>query len=217
MDTDKLWKVLDSVQAHIRVFDAKAQIVIAVDGVLAGFFGSQTVKIAELIAQLRPASALSVTLAVAAVACIVALGSSLMLAVFTVYPRLHLKQPDSRIFFAHICREFGQDYAKGASAFASMNEEVLASDLSNQIVANSIICSAKAERFRNGLLLMACAVLLWIFTLCFQFAVQHEVTRSASATAPCSLAAGATTEPQVPTVQNVYVGVGPERHTKGNR
>jgi hypothetical protein len=217
MESDKLWKILDSVQAHIRVFDAKAQIVIAVDGVLAGFFGSQTVKIAELIALQRPPSALSLTLAVVGVTCVVALGSSLMFAVFTVYPRLHLKQPDSRIFFAHICRQFGRDYAKGAAAFASLNEEELAADLSNQIVANSIICSTKAQRFRNGLLLMSSAVLLWIVTLFFQFAVQHSVTRSASPAPPCSITAGTTAERQAPAVQNVYVGGGSERPRKDRR
>ena len=211
MESDKLWKILDSVQAHIRVFDAKAQIVIAVDGVLAGFFGTQTVKVAELIAQQRSPSVLSVVLAVVGVACIVTLGSSLLFAVFTVYPRLHLKQPASRIFFAHICKEFGQDYATGGLAFASLTEDELASDLSNQIVANSVICSRKAERFRNGLLLMSCALLLWIVTLFFQFLVQHDVTRSASTASPCPVASATTTDRQVPAVQNIYIGGSQER------
>jgi hypothetical protein len=80
MDADKLWKLLDSVQTQIRVFDTKAQIVIAVNGVLAGFFGSQTSKMAELIAQ-RPGSIWSILLVGSGVVCIGLVLASLLLAV----------------------------------------------------------------------------------------------------------------------------------------
>src|SRR5271166_1312098 len=128
MDVDKLWKVLDSVQAQIRVFDAKAQIVIAIDGVLAGFFGAQTVKIAELLA-LQPSSAISWSLILIGAACLVALASSVMFAVFTVHPRLHLNQPHSRVFFAHLYGEFGRDYTKARQALTSVSDEDLSADL----------------------------------------------------------------------------------------
>jgi hypothetical protein len=180
MDVDKLWKVLDSVQAQIRVFDAKAQIVIAIDGVLAGFFGAQTVKIAELLA-LQPSSAISWSLILIGAACLVALASSMMFAVFTVHPRLHLNQPHSRVFFAHLHGEFGRDYTKARQALTSASDEDLSADLANQVLANSIICSTKAHRFKYALFTMCGAVLLWIATLFFQFIAQHRVTLSVAA------------------------------------
>jgi len=177
MDVDRLWKVLDSVQAQIRVFDAKAQIVIAIDGVLAGFFGSQTVKIAELLAS-HPSSAISLSLILIGAACLLLLASSLMFAVFTVHPRLHLNQPHSRLFFVHLYNECGRDYAKARQLLTSLSDEDLSADLANQVLATSIICSTKSHRFKYGLFAMCGSVILWIATLFFQFAAQHRITTS---------------------------------------
>jgi hypothetical protein len=200
MDVDKLWKVLDSVQGQIRVFDAKAQIVIAIDGVLAGFFGSQTVKIAELLA-LQPSSAISWSLILIGAACLVALASSVMFAVFTVHPRLHLNQPHSRLFFAHLYTEFGRDYAKAREALTSVSDEDLSADLANQILATSVICSKKSHRFKYALFTMCGAVLLWIATLFFQFIAQHRITASAAigAVRYANVTAGANLQPAAAT------------------
>jgi Family of unknown function (DUF5706) len=174
MDCDKLWKVLDSVQAQIRVFDTKAQIVIAIDGVLAGFFGTQTVKMAELIGQ-RPGSIWSILLVAFAVGCIALLLSSLLLAVNTVHPRLHLDQPNSRLFFAHIFQEFKRDYSRAGEVLTSLTVDELGADLANQILVNSIICCTKAKRFKHALYAMSAAVIVWILVLFMQFARQEEV------------------------------------------
>jgi hypothetical protein len=203
MNADRLWKILDSVQAHVRVFDAKAQIVIAIDGILAGFFGSQTVKLVELLGQL-PNSILPVVLVATGVTCLVALGASLLYAVTTVHARLQLKQPNSRIFFAHICQEFGRNYEKARQAFSSADDDELVADVSNQILANSIICSAKAERFRKSLFLMSFAVLFWLATLVVQGLVQHQISVSlATPTRASDMGL------HVPAIQNVYIGCAP--------
>jgi hypothetical protein len=174
MDSDKLWKLLDSVQAQIRVFDTKAQIVIAIDGVLAGFFGTQTAKMAELIGQ-RPGSIWSVLLLVFGAGCIALLLSSLLLAVNTVHPRLHLGQPNSRLFFVHIFHEFKRDYARAGEVLTSLPVEELSADLANQILANSIVCCTKAKRFKHALYAMSAAVIVWIVVLFVQFAVQERI------------------------------------------
>src|SRR6267154_3252286 len=142
MDSDKLWKLLDSVQAQIRVFDTKAQIVIAIDGVLAAFFGTQTSKMAELIGQ-QPNSTFSVFLIVFAVGCIGFLVYSLLFAVATVHPRLHLDQPNSRLFFIHIAQEFKRDYSRAGEVLTSLTPDQLSADLAHQILVNSIICCTK--------------------------------------------------------------------------
>lgn len=216
MDVDKLWKVLDSVQAQIRVFDAKAQIVIAIDGVLAGFFGSQTVKIAELLA-LQPSSAISWPLMLIGATCLVALASSVMFAVFTVHPRLHLNQPHSRLFFAHLYNEFGRDYAKARQALTSVSDEDLSADLANQILATSAICSKKSQRFKYGLFTMGGAVLLWIATLFFQFVAEHRITavNHAIASADANLQRVATQTPTPAATLTPALPAGPNKESRG--
>lgn len=205
MDLDRLWKVLDSVQAQIRVFDAKAQIVIAIDGVLAGFFGSQTIKIAELLAS-QHGTASSVCLVTTLFLCIGLLVISLMLAVSTVHPRLHLDQPHSRLFFAHICSEFKRDYVRAGQVLSSISNDELSADLASQILANSIICETKAKRFKHALLSMSGAVLVWIAILFFQFIVQEEAVLRAhqpDSNPKVGQTLGSRTG-EVPAVQNNY-------------
>jgi hypothetical protein len=203
MDVDRLWKVLDAVQAQIRVFDTKAQIVIAIDGVLAGFFGSQTVKIAELSA-LQPSSVVSRALVLIGAACLLLLASSVMFAVFTVHPRLHLNQPRSRLFFVHIYDECGRDYSKARQVLTSLSDEDLSADLANQVLATSIICNTKSHRFKYGLFAMCGSVILWIAILFFQFVAQHRITASVTG-APvsrASIGADPATRPSLPSTQS---------------
>lgn len=193
--------MLDSVQAQIRVFDTKAQIVIAIDGVLAGFFGTQTAKMAELVGQ-RPGSTWSILLVVFGAGCIALLLSSLLLAVSTVHPRLHLDQPNSRLFFAHIFQEFNRDYSRTGEVLTSLTVEELNADLASQILVNSIICCTKAKRFKHALYAMSAAVIIWTFVLAMQFARQEEVV---TGVAPDSQSLSTPVKADAhPTVQNVY-------------
>ena len=174
MDVDKLWKLLDSVQSQIRVFDTKAQLVIAIGGLLAGFFGTQTGKMAELIGQ-RPGSLWSILLTAAGVTCVCLVLCSLLLAVSTVHPRLSLGQPNSRLFFMHIAGEFKENYSHAADVLTALTPEQLSRDLSNQILANSVICCTKAKRFKHALFTLSVAVIVWVFVLFIQFADQEEL------------------------------------------
>jgi Pycsar effector protein len=201
MDSDKLWKLLDSVQAQIRVFDTKAQIVIAVDGVLAGFFGTQTSKMAELIGQ-QPSSIFSILLIVFGVGCIGFVLYSLLFAVATVHPRLHLDQPNSRLFFVHIAQEFKRDYSRAGDVLMGLTLDELSVDLAHQILVNSIICCTKAKRFKHALLAMSAAVIVWVLVLFMQFARQEEaVLGIAPVPQSRSMPNNADTRP---TVQNLY-------------
>jgi len=211
MDSDKLWKLLDSVQAQIRVFDTKAQIVIAIDGVLAGFFGTQTAKMAELIGQ-QPSSIFSVFLIVFGVGCIGFLLYSLMFAVATIHPRLHLDQPHSRLFFVHISQEFKRDYSRAAEVLTSLTPEELSADLAHQILVNSIICCTKAKRFKHALLAMSAAVIVWVLVLFMQFARQEEAVVSIT---PVSQSRSMSNSSDArPTVQNLYF-CPPEGQSRG--
>src|SRR5438309_5838310 len=48
MEKEELWKLLDSLQGHIRAFDTKAQVALALDSLLAGLIGTEVAKSIEL-------------------------------------------------------------------------------------------------------------------------------------------------------------------------
>jgi hypothetical protein len=204
MDTDKLWKLLDSVQAQIRVFDTKAQIVIAIDGVLAGYFGTQITRMAELIGQ-QPGSILHTFLGVFDALCIVLLLSSLLLAITTVHPRLHLEQPNSRLFFVHISQEFKRDYTRAGKVLTSLTVDELDADLASQILVNSIICCTKAKRFKHALYAMSSALVIWILVLYIQLIT--------GITTVSQLSPAQTKENLGSTTQNVYF-CGPDESSR---
>lgn len=174
MDLQQLWRVLDGIQSQIRAYDTKAQIVIGIDAVLAAFFGSQTTGVAGAVAH-SSAPAKGIVLLAAGISCLVALSVSLGYAIFTVYPRLRLRQPESMVFFDHIARRFGRSYESVQKAYASIGEDQFRDDLSSQILANSIVCSRKAARFHLALFTMSSALGCWIVTVCMYFLVQRSI------------------------------------------
>ena len=179
MDTDKLWKILDGVQAQIRAYDTKAQIVVGIDAALLGFLSTQAGAMATAVAT-RGFHVSTISLIATGVACLVLLLVSLAHAILTVYPRLKLGQPRSRIFFVHLAEDFGRDYAAARQDLVAMNDEALQNDVANQIQANSLVCQAKSNRFAVGLLTMAMGLVLWCSTLVLHFSVQHLVASPGS-------------------------------------
>ena len=170
MTSDRLWTILEGIQSHIRAFDSKAQIIIGIDGGIAGFLTNQLLKSGEAWKQSNTciSGVLCIELQSAALfATVVSLG----FAVFTIHPRLRLNQPHSRTFFAHIAEEFGNDYANAAKTFVGMTDDDLDEDIAAQILANSKICARKATLFKYTLFLAAAAIVLWIGSLPFCFHV----------------------------------------------
>lgn len=174
MLAEQIWKVLDGVQAQIRAYDTKAQIVIGIDGGLAGFLATQIGTIATAAGAVWPqAKAMVLILSVAG--CLILLAVSLAYATFTVYPRLKLSQPKSLVFFDHIAKAFDHNYANARETYANRTEEEHRDDLSNQILANSIVSSRKAERFHIALITMWCALFCWFGTIVLLFNVQRYI------------------------------------------
>jgi hypothetical protein len=181
MLVEQLWKVLDGVQSQIRAYDSKAQIVIGIDGGLAGFLATQISTIATAAVAVWP-QAKAVALVLSVVACLVLLAISLGYATFTVYPRLKLNQPSSLVFFDHIAKAFNHNYAKARESYANRTEEEHRDDLSSQILANSIVSSRKAARFHIALIMMWCALFCWFASIVLLFNVQRYVAAYGSGT-----------------------------------
>jgi hypothetical protein len=183
VNTDRLWKILDAIQAQIRAFDTKAQIVIGINGILAGFFGANAGKLGESLSHASPTRT-SCFLIASAFLTLLFMLTSIIIAVFTIHPRLHLNQPNSHLFFAHIFCEFGNDYERMRQSFSCITEPDHRADLENQILAVSRICCKKAQLFKFALFTMAFGLGLWVVTLGLQFRVAQYVPPSPG-TATC--------------------------------
>jgi hypothetical protein len=173
MNADRLWKILDAIQGQIRAFDTKAQIVIGINGILAGFFGASAGKLGETFAA-AAGTWLSPWIIVFAVLTLLFMLGSILIAVFTIHPRLHLNQPQSRIFFAHISNEFGADYPRMRQSYECLTEHEHQADLENQILTVSTICCKKARLFKYALFSMAIALIAWVGMLGMQSRVAQN-------------------------------------------
>jgi hypothetical protein len=163
MTTDQLWKLLEATQAQIRAFDTKAQIVLGIDSVLAGFLGSQLLKAAEFSVKVEGKSiTLLWILSISALATTLI---SLAFAAFTIHPMLKLDQPQSHLFFSHLVELYGRNFNKASEELQDHGEEALRKDLGTQIQTTAVICDIKAARFRKSITLMACSLALYSITL----------------------------------------------------
>ena|SRR5437016_6258655 len=166
MDRTTLLYILDSIQTQIRFFDMKAQLVLATDGVLAGFLGLQTPRVAAAIRS-EHWSASTFPLLVTFAGCCAMLLFSLYQGFRTVRPRVKLSQPESRIFFDHIAKQYGSDYSRIAEEYLRIPDEELQRDAATQILATSKLCSAKLHDLTLAADYLLVALLFWLATLLF--------------------------------------------------
>ena len=170
MKVEQLLRILDGIQNQIRFLDTKAQIVLGIDGVLAGFVGLHTKTIALAISD-KCLSWPNIGLEMFYAAYLIALVLSLFWALKAVYPRTEVKQPKSRIFFIHIAKEYQEDYKKISTDLSNMSNEELSEDVSKQILANSRVGLEKYESFKKAVVSMAISVFCWVSILALLFVV----------------------------------------------
>ena len=164
---------------QIRAFDNKAQVLLGINGVLVGFITAEVTKSAEYGANGLP-KRLTATCILLGVAFLASCGS-MAFALFVIHPQLHLAQPTSKVFFCHLARDYGRDYARASHDLVNMQEPEAASDVGAQIQANAIVCDVKSKRCRlgmwcTGLALAAYALSLPIFCSMAYTAAVHPHT-----------------------------------------
>lgn len=143
MTFDRIKSLLESIQAQIRAFDSKAQVLLGVNGVLAGFISAELAKSADYgLGMPKRIVAVAIVLSTAAIAALISFGLSLRV----LNPQLHLRQPHSNFYFCHISQRYGLNYKQAAQDFLALEEQAAAEDLAQQVLANSIICDVKAKR-----------------------------------------------------------------------
>ena len=181
MKPEALTGILQGVQDQIRFCDAKAQVVLGLNGILAGFLAAQTPGIASALARNWP-HALAWGLLIACSLYLLSLVLSFAFALHVVLPRLDVSQPDSCVFFAHIANEYKNNYEQIAKALPALSEEELAADCSRQVLANSHVCVRKHWALRQAWKWMSASLIFWIATWLVLFIAIFRA--AASATAP---------------------------------
>jgi len=132
--TENLWKTYEAINGLIRFADAKATAILALNGVIAGFYFSNIGSIQTVLEQRS----------IAVIPLVVALGFVLIsagLAAHCLIPRLGTKK-DCLIFFCDITRTYknATDYEK---AIKKATSDRIETDLAHQIWINSGIASKK--------------------------------------------------------------------------
>jgi len=168
MKVERLLQILDGIQSQIRFLDTKAQIVLGIDGVMAGFLGLHTKTIASAVFD-RWLSWPSIGLEIFYAAYLIAVVLSLYWVFKTVYPRTDVNQPKSRIFFIHIAENYQEDYKRVSTELVDMSDEELSDDTSKQILANSRVGLEKYESLKKAVVWMAISVFCWISILTLLF------------------------------------------------
>lgn len=179
MTLETLRSSLESIQGHIRAFDSKAQVLLGVNGVLAGFITTELGKFAEFgLMTPKRFAVLAVLLGLSVSATLVAF----LIALRVLNPQLHLKQPSSKFFFCHLAAEYGQDYKRAAADLVALSDPDASLDVSQQILVNSIICDVKAKRCKWGMRCTGLALLLYATSIPIFMSMAYAVRTPQSST-----------------------------------
>lgn len=160
MSTDQLFRLLDAMQLQVRAFDTKAQVIIALDTLLAGLL-SQALSSGLEVSRWVLSPALIIFLALAVVSALILIISTYC-AIHTLVPRLHLHQPDSRVFFCTLVKLHGRNYKAAARDLVSINEYELRTEIGTQIQTLAVIADKKANRSRSAIILMGWALAAYL-------------------------------------------------------
>lgn len=135
--TQNLWKTYEAINELIRFADTKATAILAIDGVIAGFFFSNIGTI-QIILQQKPIAI--VPLIMAAGFILISLGFS----AYCITPRLKMNKSKCLIFFCDISEYQSADaYRKAVEN--EMSDDRIERHLTDQIWANSKIAKRKYE------------------------------------------------------------------------
>lgn len=146
---ESLWKIYDAINDLIRFADTKATAILAINGVIAGFFFSNINEVQIFLGQKPPSV---VPLAIAITFVLLSAGCS----AYCILPRLGSKK-NCLIFFCDIARNYKRD-TDYETAWKKVTRSKMETDLTHQIWANSKIASKKYD-------LVWCSVLFFVSAL----------------------------------------------------
>jgi hypothetical protein len=162
MDEEQLWKLLDSLQGHIRAFDTKAQVALGLDSLLAALIGAEIARGIDLSSWHFDGS--TAWLCVFAGCSVISLLASVVFAIRTAVPRLHLKQPRSHFFFCHLVELYGHKFGEAAKSLIALGDDQILQELATQVQTNAIVCDAKSKGCQASLRLMMLSLVFYLMS-----------------------------------------------------
>jgi hypothetical protein len=158
--TENLWKTLETINELIRFSDTKATAILAMNGVVAGFYFSNTSTIQTAIKQ-QP---------IAFMPLIVAVGLILVSSVFSAYciiPRLKMNKSNCLIFFCDIANTYESANAYAAAIKDEMTDGKIETHITDQIWATSKIAVKKYSATGYSIVFFVLAVFASIAFMLF--------------------------------------------------
>lgn len=153
--------ILSGIQEQIRFADSKAGFIAALNAVLFGFIGRNFDK---LISATSTGSGHPALLAAAGISLglyVVAMLASVVLVVMVVMSRFGELAPQSKVFFGHIARQYGKDYAKYVKDTVDLSDSDWFEQFGGQIVETSHIALTKHKWVCRAAACMLAALAFW--------------------------------------------------------
>lgn len=160
--TENLWKTYEAINGLIRFADTKATAILAVSGVIAGFYFSNIGAVQTVLEQ-KPIA--FIPLATAMTFIIISVVSS----AYCIIPRLKMNKSNCLIFFCDIAKNYltASDYEKAFKE--EMSDERIEKDLADQIWANSKIAVKKYDAVNFSIVFFVVTVIASIIFVFMAF------------------------------------------------
>jgi Family of unknown function (DUF5706) len=161
VNLDACFKVLGAIQDQIRFADTKAAFLFGINTLLFGFVAGTVgiIKTALVSAPVQPVSWVS---AMALVAFVIVAAIAVFTLITVVLSRLGELAPKSRVYFGHITKQYGKDYAKYVGEVTKMTDQEWAEEIGTQIVEVSHIALTKHQLIRRAAMLTVVAFGCWL-------------------------------------------------------
>jgi hypothetical protein len=152
-DTDNLWKIYDNISELVRFSDAKATVILATNGVIAGFYFSNIVALKDILTD-RPIAFIPLEVAIFFVFV------SALWSAHCLFPRLKTEKECDVIFFSDIVKKhkIPTDYEKAIREAFSNDNAILNSQLSCQIWQVSKVAQCKYDAVKESIGFLAVAI-----------------------------------------------------------
>lgn len=136
-EIENLWKIYETINEWIRFSDTKATAILAINGVITGFYFSNIAELRSIIAQ-QLIAFIALDLVVSTIVI------STLCSTFCIVPRLKIGKKSSLIFFFDIAKNFSTvgDYAEAVNQTLK-NDTEIKTQIVNQIWANSKVAFEK--------------------------------------------------------------------------
>ena len=158
------FSILNGVQDQIRFADRKGAFFFAMNALLFGFIGRSFFTLKDAFAASSgQGTALWISIVVLLLYGVGA-AVSVAIVVWSVVSRFGELAPKSKVYFGHIIREYGKDYAKYVKDTREMSEGDWAEEIGTQIVEVSHIALTKHRLLKTAAWFSLGAFIFWVLS-----------------------------------------------------